>query len=82
MAVRAVTSKRRACRPRVWTPYDARSPRIPKHDEAPSVSFPGPNFSEVTTIMMNTLEHAVYHDANPASTLQAAQAQPTAFMPK
>jgi multiple sugar transport system substrate-binding protein len=48
----------------------------------PWVSFPGPNYREVVTTMMQAVEQVVYHGADPASTMQSAQAQATGFMPK
>jgi multiple sugar transport system substrate-binding protein len=48
----------------------------------PWVSFPGPNYHEVVTIMMQAVEQVVYHGADATKTLQTAQQQASAFMPK
>jgi multiple sugar transport system substrate-binding protein len=48
----------------------------------PWESFPGPNYHEVVTIMMQAVEQVVYHGANALKTLQAAEAQASGFMPK
>ncbi len=48
----------------------------------PWVSFPGPNYHEVVTIMMQAVEQVVYHGADATKTLQSAQQQASAFMPK
>ena len=47
----------------------------------PWVSFPGDNYVQIRNDMMQAVEQVVYHDANPTSTLSAAQSQASQYLP-
>ncbi|RKN65469.1 ABC transporter substrate-binding protein [Paenibacillus ginsengarvi] len=47
----------------------------------PAVAFPGPNFSQISTILMNAIQKAVMTKADVAQTMQEAQAQAQKLMP-
>ena len=48
----------------------------------PWVSYPGPNYQQIRTLLNNATQDIVFRGANPQATLSAAQASAQALMPK
>ncbi|HVW40124.1 MAG TPA: ABC transporter substrate-binding protein [Amycolatopsis sp.] len=48
----------------------------------PWVSFPGPNYQQIRTLLNNATQDIVFRGANPQATLSAAQGSAQALMPK
>lgn len=45
-------------------------------------SFPGPNFGQITTLMMEAIDEVVFRGADPASTLQQASGRASQMLPQ